>query len=330
MQLYIDTIHTKLSVKNGTFLISNKSTKRLISPRRVTSIAILTNVLINSAAIKLAAKSEIPIFYFDRTGNLITQLRGPSFLKQSRLRYQQILFMHSDHGKSWVIEQLGLKTDLQSQSLKRYANDLTDVKPRLEELSGLMQKNKIQLLETDFNQLNLSNTLMGIEGGIARLYFQGLNLILPEMYRFQKRSRQPAKDYFNASLNYLYGITYGEITKAIHATGLDTFVGALHKTPYKENLVFDCIESFRPIVDRLLIEICREELLNDTHFKVVKNGIWLSRSGKRRIIEKYNEYLHQRIRFQGKVRTIQHHMYAHVKDLKERINNFEAHVPDHL
>ncbi|NVK64967.1 MAG: CRISPR-associated endonuclease Cas1 [Flavobacteriales bacterium] len=330
MQLYIDTIHTKLSVKNGTFLISNESTKRLISPRRVSSIAILTNVLINSAAIKLAAKSEIPIVYFDQMGNLLAQLSGPSYLQQSRLRHAQMKFMHSEKGRNWVLQQLVLKTELQLQTLELHEPRLTKLKSKWKELFESIEMKKEALKSINNHQPISSSSLMGIEGGIARLYFRAVNCILPEVYCFERRSRRPGKDYFNASLNYLYGMTYGEITRSIHAAGLDTFVGGLHSTTHKENLVFDCIEVFRPLIDRLLIDLCLKESLQDHHFKTVKDGFWLSREGKRMIIEHFNQYMHRRISFAGKVRSIRRHMYAQVEDLKKQIHECTRHVSNHL
>ena len=283
--------------------------------------------MFNTAAIKLAAEFEIPIFYFDRTGNLLAQLRGPTFLKQSRLRQQQMHFMHSENGKKWILRQIGLKTDLQMQTIARYSRKTPKASLRLEKCLQTLSIKKEILFQTVLNQTNFGNTIMGIEGGIAREYYKALNFILPEKYQFEKRSKRPGADYFNAAINYMYGMTYGEITKAIHAAGLDTFVGGLHTTPFKENLVFDCIEPFRPIIDRLLIEMCRDELLEEKHFKQHKTGFWLSKPGKRLIIQKYTTYLWQRIKLEDSLKPIQHHLYAQVKKLKMEIQNSTPHVP---
>src|SRR5690606_17902740 len=101
----------------------------------------------------------------------------------------------------------------------------------------------------------------------------------------------------------------GHITKALCAAGLDTYTGGLHTTPYKETLVFDCIEPFRPIVDRLLLQLCREQSLTPFHFRAVPNGYWLNKAGKKVIIPAYVDYLVQRIKFQGRILSIENHMY---------------------
>lgn len=90
------------------------------------------------------------------------------------------------------------------------------------------------------------NHIMGLEGTAGRAYFQCLTKLMPEKYRFNGRSRRPAKDPFNAVLNYCYGILYSRVEKACILSGLDPYVGFLHTDNYnKKSLVFDLIEPFR-------------------------------------------------------------------------------------
>jgi len=50
--------------------------------------------------------------------------------------------------------------------------------------------------------------ILGLEGKAARSYFEAISSIMPERYRFAGRSRNPARDEFNALLNYGYGVLY--------------------------------------------------------------------------------------------------------------------------
>ena len=87
---------------------------------------------------------------------------------------------------------------------------------------------------------------MGFEGTAGRSYFQCLSALLPEKYQFKGRFRRPAKDPFNACLNYCYGILYSLVEKGCILSGLDPYVGFLHTDNYnKKSLVFDLIEPFR-------------------------------------------------------------------------------------
>lgn len=326
MQVYIDTKQTSITVRNNSFFIKNKTTNRIINPKRISSIAITSNATINASAIKLAAKNEIPIYYYNYTGGLIAQLVSPTFLKHAKLRVQQIAFMHSEKGLDWAIDQLTLKTNLQVQTLKRFSKEnvlfKTELKPIIEAILEKRDKLNALALKAD----KIKNTIMGMEGGIARLYYKAINIILPTIYQFNKRTRQPGKDYYNTTINYLYGITYSHVTKAVQASGLDSFVGALHTTPYKESLVFDSIEPIRPIIDRLLLQICKDQLLQDKHFKKVTNGFWLSKDGKKLIIPLYADFLQTRIKINNKVTTIQNHIYLNLRNLKLLIQNTENNV----
>lgn len=329
LQIFIDTKDTSISVRNKCFFIKNENHQEIISAKRIESIAIISNANINASAIKLAAVNDISILYYNYTGDLIAQLRSPDFLKHPKIRHKQLHFMNSERGLVWAKSLLIRKTQLQLQTLKRhnclekhqkenYKQCIVDFTKKLEYLSSIAIK-----------KVAIRNTLMGLEGVIARIYFKAINMIIPNSYHFEKRSRRPGKDYFNTALNYIYGLTYTHITKAIHASGLDTFSGALHTTTYKESLVFDCIEPFRPIIDRLLIDLCINKQILPEHFKAVKGGFWLSKTGKKLIITSYGNYLQKRIKIGSKVTTIKNHMYLNIQKLKLQIN-LQDDVPNTL
>ncbi|NLN94580.1 MAG: CRISPR-associated endonuclease Cas1 [Bacteroidales bacterium] len=330
VQLYIDTAQTKLSVKDRLFFIQSPHRNQQISPLRIDSIAITSDVQINSAAIKLAALNNIPIFFYQREGKLIAQLRSPVFLKHADLRYKQLIFMKSVYGNKWITQQIIQKIKLQSLTIKRWAKILPSTASILEE-NILKLEDYISVIKLlDAKQINLDKTIMGLEGNTARIYYKSINLIIPEAYRFEKRSRQPGADYFNVVLNYLYGLTYGKVTKALHAAGLDTYVGALHKTAHKETLVFDFIESFRPIVDRLLIDTCNEHLWQPQHFNTIEGGYLINKEGKKLLFTSYSDFIKKRINWKQKVTTIENHMFHEARRLKIEIENTKIHVSDIL
>lgn len=321
IQLYIDTANTKLSVKDRLFLIQNKKIKRQISPQRIDSIAITTNVQLNTSVIKLAAVNDISIFIYDTLGETVAQLRSPYFLKHSKLRFKQLQFMHQDEGKNWAKEQLLLKTQEQCTSIKRWIKTYTSKQIELQKIYSEIKKHTSKIKQADNQSKNITATLMGYEGSIAKQYFKAVNFILPEQYQFKKRSRRPGKDHYNVALNYLYGMTYNEITKAVQSAGLDPFCGTLHKTQFGETLVYDFIEPFRPIIDRLLIDLCLNHILANQHFTALPNGYKLNREGKKIILPAYAEYMNQRIKWQNNVTSIRNHMFLHARRLKQTIKN---------
>jgi len=76
--------------------------------------------------------------------------------------------------------------------------------------------------------------IMGIEGTISRIYFESISKLMPEKYKFQGRSRNPAIDEFNCLLNYAYGVLYSRVERACIIAGLDPYIGFLHTDNYNK------------------------------------------------------------------------------------------------
>ena len=111
---------------------------------------------------------------------------------------------------------------------------------------------------------NKRGRIIGLEGSASKVYFDILALCIPERYRFNGRSRQPAKDPFNAFLNYAYGVLYSLVEKSCIIAGLDPYIGFLHTDNYsKPSLVFDIIENFRIYADRVVFRLFSKKMVND-------------------------------------------------------------------
>jgi CRISP-associated protein Cas1 len=311
MQLIIDTANTTLSVKNKGFFICNPSTQRIISPARVRSIAITTNCSLNVAAIKLAATNQVPIYIFDALGQIQARLWSPYFTNTAELRKLQLKFYDTAAATTWVIELLKRKTTLQIQNLHRIARGKDSMLQMFDADTKLMIENVRKLESLYLLQIDeCRSSILGIEGNISKLYFKNLSALLPDPFIFNKRSRQPALDYFNAGLNYLYGMTYSVVENGVFAKGLDPFAGYLHTDNYlKTSLVFDLIEPVRPLIDRLLAEMCLDGLLSSAHFEQKAPGYWLGKSGKRVIIPAFNDYMNKRIKVNDRVMRVKDHIF---------------------
>src|SRR5437588_6212059 len=63
-----------------------------------------------------------------------------------------------------------------------------------------------------------------------------------------------AVDPANAILNYAYGVLEGQCRQALTAEGFDLSCGFLHADKqYRDSLVYDLMELFRPAVDALVL-----------------------------------------------------------------------------
>jgi CRISP-associated protein Cas1 len=94
----------------------------------------------------------------------------------------------------------------------------------------------------------------GYEGRAASIYWKAMTRLAPAKFGFEARITFRANDIANQCLNYLYGILYGEIWRALLKVGLDPYFGFVHGSMRNQgSLVFDLIEELRaPFADRLV------------------------------------------------------------------------------
>lgn len=326
MQLIIDTSNTKLSVRNKAFFIANESMSRIISPKRVDSIAITSHCNINAAAIKLAAQHQIPLYIYNNFGTLQARVCSPFLVNTADLRRKQLLFYHKPQATVWVIEMLYNKTILQIGLLKQLANR----KPKYKVQISIAEKSMLQILSKtqELKQQNIDEvrgSLLGIEGSISRIYYKHLSLFVTPPFDFKARTRRPAMDYFNAGLNYLYGMTYSIVETGIYAKGLDPFSGFMHTDyPRKPSLVFDMIEPVRPLIDKMWIQHILNKQITEKHFIKKEQGYWLNKAGKRILIPAFNSYLKKRLKVDNTMYVLNNYIYHLSNDLGELIKRTMA------
>jgi len=142
---------------------------------------------------------------------------------------------------------------------------------------------------------------LGYEGAGGKIYFETINYIIPDRFKFEGRSRNPAKDEFNALLNYGYGVLYSMVEKACIIAGLDPYVGFIHTDNYnKKSLVFDLIEMFRIWVDETVVYLFSSRKVKREHFDKIKNGLSLNKEGKALLIEALNNNFEKKVRYRGR------------------------------
>ncbi len=143
--------------------------------------------------------------------------------------------------------------------------------------------------------------LMGFEGTSGRAYFDILSQIMPSGFHFNGRSKRPAKDPFNAMLNYSYGVLYSKVENACVIAGLDPYIGILHTDNYnKLSLVFDMIEKYRPWAEEAVTYLFTGRKVQQELFRETKNGIVLEKKAKELLISSLNEMLEETERYKGK------------------------------
>ncbi len=321
MQLVLDTKGLQVTKKDGVFHIAGEKGSKAISPAKLDSIAITASVMISSDAIALAIKHQIPILVFDRIGKAMARLWSPYFESIATLRRLQVRFAESPESTAWMLDLFALKTEAQADNLRYLKSQRSILGLSLGgAISNLRSNSRNFEAFRDKLPEECRQQIMGVEGALARIYWQAVGSSLPSRYAFQGRSRRPAKDIFNAAINYLYGMLYSVVEGALFAVGLDPHLGILHADEHnKPTLAFDLIEPFRPWADRLLIEQCVERKLPESFFTKNQYGIFLNKEGKAVLIPLFNDFMRRKTTYLHQESSVKNHIHFTAARLAQRI-----------
>lgn len=162
-----------------------------------------------------------------------------------------------------------------------------------------LQKNEETITRMNkFAQDVLPEDSTNREGHAAKIYF---NELLGEKF---KRGRN-ATDAFNAALNYSYIVLRACFARTVVAYGLHPSFGIGHRSQFNAfNLVDDCMEVFRPIIDLWVV-------------LTIQEGDYLDREKKQQLIGR----LSAKIEIGGQKQTVLNAIDLFVQSFIKAMNN---------
>lgn len=324
MNLVINSYGTTLQKENNLFVITSPEGKQHFPADVVKTISIGKAARITSDAILLAIKNQVDILFVNSMGQPEGRVWSVQYGSISNIRKAQINFLYSPQVVPWVKELVLNKLDSQVALLLAFQPDReTDLKRHNQFKSGINSiedyKRKIQAVEAEFLN-DIAPSLRGWEGAASRRYFHLLSIMMPESYQFKKRDRLPAKDPFNALLNYAYGILYGKVEGALIKAGIDPYVGIFHRDEYnRPALVYDVIENYRAWMDYVVYQLSINEAIPAEAFdqNEITGGILLQPLAKRILIQSVNDYFEEIISIKGKPLSRISHVEANASQLAQ-------------
>ena len=301
MQLVINTFGASIHKSGNLFEICADGNKSLVSPKKVQSILITTGVHLTSDAIEMAVENNIDILFADKFGNPYGRIWHSKLGSTARIRRAQIeLSIRPDGlkvGTQWILRRF----ESQIEFLKTLRDRRTRHSAEISNVINLLENSIKDLNQLSGNIPELRNKILGIEGYAGRQYWQLLGGLMPDRFQFTERSRTPAKDEFNCLLNYAYGVLYGIVERACIIAGLDPYVGFIHTDNYnKTSLVFDIIEAYRIYAEETVLSLFSARTVTRKLFDPYLNGLTLNAEGKKLLLEKYNQFLDEALRYSGR------------------------------
>lgn len=330
MQLVINTHGASLRRRGERFAVRlpSKTEAFEIAATKVTSIVVCTQIMLSTGAIELATQHNVDICFANRSGDPYSRLWQSRMGSTVSIRREQLKCVEKESGLQAVIQWITKKIDNQSAFIAQLRSKRLPHSDMLEKTEVTLKEMRTRISELSGDIDSQRNALMGYEGVAGRIYFETLSQLMPAEYVFNGRSRQPARDGFNAMLNYSYGLLYSLVERACILAGLDPFIGILHTDNYnKPSLVLDLIEPFRIIAERSTVLFFTGRRVRSEFFRQVQGGIELAPPGRAAVIENMNQRLDKSVRYpiqradEGQVRkyrriklrsTIQHeaHYFA--------------------
>ncbi len=291
--LYITTPETYLRLDNDTLRVELASETRLRVPlHHLTAVVCFGHINLSAPLMHRLADEGIALVLLNDNGRFKARLEGAVsgnvLLRQAQFQRAADSVFSLDMARACVagkikntrqVLQRGAreaKSEDEAKSLTRLAEDLAASLRALPEVTNL-------------------DSLRGVEGGAARQYFSGLNLLLRpdqrEAFFMDGRSRRPPRDRFNALLSFLYAMWMNDCRSALEAAGLDPQVGFLHALrPGRAALALDLMEEFRPWADRLALTLINRGQLSADDFAMRDGGgVSLEPDARKVVVVAYQE-----------------------------------------
>lgn len=301
MQLVLNTFGASIVKRGEMFEVQSDGQRQQVSALKITSILLAPGVSLSSDAIELALKNNIDILLLNKFGDPVGRFWHARMGSTARIRRAQLrLSLTPDGVKTgaiWLIAKLENEIELLKALQTRRTRLFTEIGQSITSI----EKNLGALKELNGTIDEIRQSILGIEGACGRIYWEVFTQLVPEHFAFSGRSRNPARDEFNAILNYGYGVLYGMVEKAVVIAGLDPYIGFIHTDNYnKISLVFDVIEKYRIWVEETILDLFSKRKITKDLFQKLSNGYYLDDSGKKLLIPAFNEWLDQPIRYKSR------------------------------
>ena len=310
MQIHLNSYGTYLHIKDQLFEIRKKTDgvveKHHIAAHKVKSIWVGQGIAFSSDAVQLAVKNNIDIVFLEYNGTPIGRVWHSKMGSTSLIRKKQLEASLSElaliYTKEWLNQKLQNQADFITDLQKHRKQHQAYLEDKVLRIGGLQQSiQQLQAAHVD----DVADQVRGLEGTAGRLYFETISFVLSKNYQINGRSYRPAKDAFNAFLNYAYGVLYSRVEKTMIIAGIDPYVGFLHRDDYNyKSMVYDFIEPYRMFADKVVFGLFAAKKVNKAHTDDITNGCRLNKEGKVLLIEALNKHLEEdRIRYKGKNQT---------------------------
>ncbi len=279
-----------LKRKQNTVYFVNREGRRILPVDRIYSIFAYGKITFSSGVISYLCKKGVPIHFFNRygfyEGSLYpreTLVSGDILVKQAEhyLKKERRLYLAREFIK-------GCSANI-IKNLQYYGRTRCDFTADIK----VIERNTRGLEETKSIE-----EILSMEGNNWDTYYKCFDCILPEKFRFSRRTRRPPENMVNCLISFGNSLLYSTVLGEIYHTQLNPTISFLHQPSERRfSLSLDMAEVFRPLlVDRNIFKVLNKNMLQEKHFDKELNSCLLNDSGRRIFLENWDERLNKTIR----------------------------------
>lgn len=295
--LYLLTPNSYLFCRNETIAVKVGAVEKNAVPAKdIEAIVCFGQMTVSTPLLEFCGKRGISVtflspqghycgrFYGPLSGNVLLRKKQYESINQvgfSNQLVRDILFGKIRNSKM-VLLRAARKQSGDAVSLTQAVNQLSDLAAQLESCDCI-------------------DSMRGIEGAAATIYFSRFDTMLhsPAGFRFESRSRRPPRNEVNAVLSFVYTLLTREISSALETVGLDPAAGYLHTLrPGRPSFALDLIEELRaPLCDRFTLSLFNLGQLGEKDFNTDSEAVFLNDRGRRTVLTSWQK---------RKMETVQH------------------------
>jgi CRISP-associated protein Cas1 len=246
----------------------------------ISQLCLFGNVQLSAQALRELANEEIPIVHFSYGGWFTAITVGPTH-KNALLRIAQHRAA-ADPALALPFARAFIEAKVRNQRtlIRRHCSEAAEID--LHRMSDLI---------TAIQNVASAESLLGLEGTAARIYFHRFAEILQESsgFTFENRNRRPPRDPVNAILSFLYAMLMKDCLVTLTSVGFDPYVGLFHVPKYgRPALALDLAEEFRPIIaDSVALSLINTGEIRPSDFIQRINAFALTDRGRKVVIAAY-------------------------------------------
>ncbi len=312
---YIGTSPAAITAQHGNIVVAytNGNDAKTISYLKVHSIIIgAADVTISSAAIALAMKHQIEIVLLNDHEQPYARLWHCQPGNTAALRSEQLKAAQNGRGITWACQWLAKQINNRVQLLTQQGvGELTN------QIEQLQQQGQQIAQYTQNNNTPTAEVVQELKATADAHYFKALTHTVPPNWSFKGRSLWPAKDPFNALLNYANAFITSSAEKALVIAGLDPYTGFLHPDNLQLlSLVNDFAAPYLVYAEAVVLQLLNRDkgkgnFTTKDYQHNTEAGCQLMQSGKNKIAEAMRAYLHKDVTAEGYNRATGIQLAAH-------------------